>query len=314
MVGKPAATVMTSSPGLSARSPSLGEVSAVKASRLADEPELAVSTCCTPRKARQALLEGVVEAAGGEPAVQRGLDHQLELGRADDLAGRAGSRSCPGSKPWAPARLGVLLDQFGDLQAQRFGSHADDPGRHGGVVGDLPSGKQRACPCPAARRVPLARCAPGPTSRSQRGAHPSRVPRLGAVQLQEAGLVWVLLAVSSQLAPSPQRCDHALHDPLHRPGVLVGGAEVPGLRIRPGRRRQQRLGQRQIAGQRLEHVLPRADGMRVADDAPARRCSKARRMSGTRRSSAQSPPPMTLPARADGHAPRPSLALKNERR
>jgi len=40
---------MTSSPGWMARSPSLCEVSAVNANRLAEEPELVVSACFTPR-------------------------------------------------------------------------------------------------------------------------------------------------------------------------------------------------------------------------------------------------------------------------
>src|SRR3990172_8306364 len=51
VVGKPAATVITSSPGFRARSPNFGEVSAEKASRFADDPELVVNTCFTPRKA-----------------------------------------------------------------------------------------------------------------------------------------------------------------------------------------------------------------------------------------------------------------------
>ncbi|VEB45154.1 Uncharacterised protein [Chromobacterium violaceum] len=68
MVGKPAATVITSSPGLIARSPSLGEVSAVKATRLADEPELTVSTCGRPmnspsRLSKDALKRPVVNQA-----------------------------------------------------------------------------------------------------------------------------------------------------------------------------------------------------------------------------------------------------------
>lgn len=49
VVGKPAAAVMTSSPGWSAHAPRLGEVSAVNASRLALDPELQVSTCGTPK-------------------------------------------------------------------------------------------------------------------------------------------------------------------------------------------------------------------------------------------------------------------------
>ena len=49
VVGKPAATPMTSSPGLMARSPRRGEVRAENATRLADEPELTVIRCLTPR-------------------------------------------------------------------------------------------------------------------------------------------------------------------------------------------------------------------------------------------------------------------------
>src|SRR6185312_16157382 len=50
VVGKPAATVITSSPGLRRRSPSLGEVSALTAMRLADDPELTNEALRTPTK------------------------------------------------------------------------------------------------------------------------------------------------------------------------------------------------------------------------------------------------------------------------
>ncbi len=51
VVGKPAATVMTSSPGwMRLCSGSLCVVSAEKATRFADEPELTRSECFTPRR------------------------------------------------------------------------------------------------------------------------------------------------------------------------------------------------------------------------------------------------------------------------
>ena len=50
VVGKPAATVTTSSPGTRRRSPSLRDVSADTASRFADEPELQISACRTPSR------------------------------------------------------------------------------------------------------------------------------------------------------------------------------------------------------------------------------------------------------------------------
>ena len=48
MVGKPAAVVIASSPCFKARSPNLGDVSAVIARRLADEPDVVVNTLLTP--------------------------------------------------------------------------------------------------------------------------------------------------------------------------------------------------------------------------------------------------------------------------
>ena len=49
VVGKPAATVMTSSPLLILLSPRSGDVSAINALRLAEEPELTTDTYLTPR-------------------------------------------------------------------------------------------------------------------------------------------------------------------------------------------------------------------------------------------------------------------------
>jgi len=48
VVGKPAATPMTSSPFFIALSPSLGDVNVLNATKFAEEPELTVMTCLTP--------------------------------------------------------------------------------------------------------------------------------------------------------------------------------------------------------------------------------------------------------------------------
>src|ERR1700753_2993417 len=50
VVGKPAATVMTSSPGLSRRSPNFLEVNALKATRFAEDPEFTSEAERTPTK------------------------------------------------------------------------------------------------------------------------------------------------------------------------------------------------------------------------------------------------------------------------
>ena len=65
VVGKPAATVITSSPGCSRRSPSFGDVSAVSASRLAEDPELTSVAPRTPKIARKLFFELRGETAGG---------------------------------------------------------------------------------------------------------------------------------------------------------------------------------------------------------------------------------------------------------
>ena len=51
VVGNPAATVITSSPRKILRSPKSGDVSAIKASRLAEDPLLTRKACLTPKKA-----------------------------------------------------------------------------------------------------------------------------------------------------------------------------------------------------------------------------------------------------------------------
>ena len=55
VVGKDAATVMTSSPGFIARSPNSGAHKPEMATRLADEPELTVSANFTPIKRASSL-------------------------------------------------------------------------------------------------------------------------------------------------------------------------------------------------------------------------------------------------------------------
>jgi hypothetical protein len=75
-------------PGFRARSPSMGEVRAESASRLAEEPELVVSALLQRRCVRDQALEFLVEAAGGQPAVERGID-QRDVGLGiEHAAGR----------------------------------------------------------------------------------------------------------------------------------------------------------------------------------------------------------------------------------
>ena len=87
VVGKPAATVITSSPGCRRRSPSFGEVRAETASRFADEPELQRIACRTPTALRELQLELLRVAAGREPEVERRVNEVEQLVGVEDTTG-----------------------------------------------------------------------------------------------------------------------------------------------------------------------------------------------------------------------------------
>ena len=129
---------------------------------------------------------------------------------------------------------------------------------------------------------------------------PSRAaPRLRAVQ-PAAVSPRAAAGVSDHAipdAPFQVRSEPLRSSALDGQHVALAGAEVPAF----GEARPvvaQPLGQQHVAIERLEHVLPRADGGRVADDAAILPAAVRATRSGTSRSAAQSPPPITLPARA----------------
>ena len=98
---------------------------------------------------------------------------------------------------------------------------------------------------------------------------PARMPVqaafcLGTIQLQVMRLMRVLAAIRHPArALTPCRSE-PLHDPLHRLGIFIVRAEVPAFGI--GRAFFiELLRQHQITGQRLQHMLPGAGGVGVAD-------------------------------------------------
>src|SRR5579864_2898316 len=103
VVGKLAATAMTSSPGRMARSPSLADVNAAKATRFADEPELTVIACGTPtnaarRDSNSVLKRPVVSHASSDAStmlVTSGVPTTLPLDGIGVCPGtNIGARSC----------------------------------------------------------------------------------------------------------------------------------------------------------------------------------------------------------------------------
>src|SRR5580700_2328414 len=96
VVGNPAATVMTSSPGTSLRSPSDGDVRHDKAARLADDPELTSEAQRTPIKAANsrsncAAKRPVVSHASSEASTNN--SSSVESKTLPDT----GTLLCPGS-------------------------------------------------------------------------------------------------------------------------------------------------------------------------------------------------------------------------
>ena len=164
-----------------------------------------------------------------------------------------------------------------------------------------------ACPLPSPCAEYHSTTARSASSRSQRG--PSRAPRApGRVQCEEARLVRMRPRSSVQRSSPGQ--SSVRRSTIQRDGARVASA---GPKFQPPASAglSSASASAQVARERVEHVLPGPHRVGVAHliGAPL---SAARMASGISRSSPQSPPPITLPAR-----PRPARrepSPKNDRR
>jgi len=98
------------------------------------------------------------------------------------------------------------------------------------------------------------------------------------------------LAPFAHMAPSDRRHQH-------RPAIRLDRAEIPGFGKGCSFLRSETFRKTDITAERFEHMLPRADRMR-ATNLDRLAFPNERTMSGMSRSRDQSPPPITLPARA----------------
>ena len=324
VVGNPAATVMTSSPRRIRRSPSLSDVSAMKASRLADEPGVDEQAVPHSEVGREFVLEALRVAPVGQPEVERRVDEQVELLGAEDAAAVGARVSRPGANgsglphvaawysrtssriacpqlvagwpgvtsPSPPAPRSASLRGRCRVRRHVLATHAGElrafaPAAHAGT-----SGRPRRRPAPA----------------SQTGRQPSSPDRLarsrGRADLPRAALPRRQPAATPPL-PTPRT---TARRPRARQTRSPPGRGRSSTHQRPARRPSQ--SPRRPAAPRPGSGIRRATRARAARDAPRPGSAprpvvpaiSARTQSGTIRSSPQSPPPITLPARAEATA------------
>ena len=117
VVGKPAATVIISSPGRRRRSPSSGEVKALAATRLAKEPELTRERDLRWKQSARPDSNSLGESSGGEPEIQDGVDGVGQFVGVEHPAAVA-DRALAGDKRAGAKGLAVILgNQIGGFPA-----------------------------------------------------------------------------------------------------------------------------------------------------------------------------------------------------
>ena len=249
-------------------------MSAENASRLADEPELVVSTCFTPRNAASRRSNGVVEAAGRQPAVERRLDHVVQFGAADHLARGRDRRRAGHERRRRERQRGVFGHQLGDplpdlVAALQWPVHRVPPRM--GLEQQRPA---RAVNAPRARvahvvaLAPDALChAPAPRGSRRQTASACASPAARAPSSSRASgnspRAAAATSSSSHDSAAAPGAEQFVDDPSHRSHVLVRGPEVPGFGEQPRRRR---AGVPRAAGS------PRAARARAATGARHRDC------------------------------------------
>ena len=129
VVGKPAATVITSSPGRSLRSPSFGEVRQETATRFADEPEFTSETERSTKKTREVAFELPRETARSKPSVERRIDDRLQVIFPDNLARHRNRRNSRLEFIGRKSLFEVFSSQFQELLPKLLGflTHSKPP-------------------------------------------------------------------------------------------------------------------------------------------------------------------------------------------
>ena len=101
--------------------PSLGEVNVLKATRLADEPELTVIRCLTPMKAASFFSNSALKRPVVSQPSSEGVHHVIEFGRVQQLAGGR-HHGAAGQEQVGRQRNGrIFFNELGDLRAQGLG-------------------------------------------------------------------------------------------------------------------------------------------------------------------------------------------------
>ena len=255
---------------------------------------------------REVPLQRRVPATAGEPKLERRLDQVRQLGLVVDAAGVADR--CP-TRHELDVRLGPaprdLADALEDLGLEAAlvtwrARHAEVSPRYSSIWRAQRSRRTTGSP-PARWARYHSAVAPMASARLHRARHPRRALDFSVERRRREASG--RLAGSDRLnhdprAPGP---DEGIHDGGRRAALPRGAARSSRVRRRtrdlsfPRRAAARRAGgsHRGVRGRAATAGWPA--GLRTGTGRPAPR---ARMASGTMRSVAQSPPPMTFPARA----------------
>ena len=279
---------MTSSPGLRRRSPELGRGERREGHEVRRRAGVDEQGVREAQVVRDARLELLGEAAGGQVEVEARVDQEAHLLLAEHAAGVAHGvpvgveRRRRMALPVVPAhqledlaagvlrlvaRVRHLVNLLSSARPRGAPPRGHRPGRPE-LIFDQPAGGGRG---PVVLAVPRGRLA-------HRGLRiPDRrpaelLPRLGAVEAQPVGLMGLVAGIGRRgPGPGAPLLQEALDHPAHRPvPVVVRGPEVPGAFVAAAIAQHEGR-EPEVPRQRLEDVLPGSDGIGVPDDDRARR-------------------------------------------
>ncbi len=258
-----------------ARAPRLGEVSALKATRLAEDPEFTVMRCLTPIKAASLFSKSVLKRPEVSQPSSDASTMCLSSSASSNLPD-GGTMVAPGRKGCGASAIAAYSSTRAAICARRAlvlvfsirfrgdvsGSSLSDCSRL--VAVDL--GKGEGAEIVAAHQAagPVHGQAQGPFQVQFR-APVEAMRSLRNIELEQCRLMRMIAGIDAPRRAFTPEGGELVHDPFHWLGVVTAWPEVESfcenhtIAIKT-------FGERQVAAQRFQHMLPGADGARASDD------------------------------------------------